>query len=41
MALIGDGAIGAALRAGTNCGSCRPDISALITRHAPLKEAAE
>jgi assimilatory nitrate reductase catalytic subunit len=34
-------AIGHALRAGTNCGSCRPDIAALIARHAPLKEAAE
>ncbi|MFM2390691.1 MAG: hypothetical protein RLZZ437_2246, partial [Pseudomonadota bacterium] len=34
-------AIGQALRAGTNCGSCRPDIAALIARHAPLQEAAE
>ncbi|WP_126974631.1 nitrate reductase [Frigidibacter oleivorans] len=33
-------AIGAALRAGTNCGSCRPEIRALIDRHRP-KEAAE
>ncbi len=35
-------AIGAALRAGTNCGSCRPEIKSLITRHlTPLLEAAE
>jgi assimilatory nitrate reductase catalytic subunit len=34
-------AIGAALRAGTNCGSCRPDIAALINRHMPMKEAAQ
>ena len=34
-------AIGQALRAGTNCGSCRPDIAALIARHLPIKEAAE
>ena len=35
-------ALGTALRAGTNCGSCRPEIKALIARHgAPLCEAAE
>jgi len=33
-------AIGAALDAGTNCGSCRPEISALIAK-AQTKEAAE
>ena len=32
--------IGAALQAGTNCGSCRPEISALLG-HAQTKEAAE
>ena len=35
-------ALGKALRAGTNCGSCRPEMKALIARHgAPLCEAAE
>ncbi|WP_370231288.1 molybdopterin-dependent oxidoreductase [Cognatishimia sp.] len=33
-------AIGAALQAGTNCGSCRPEISAILTG-AQLKTAAE
>ncbi|MGL4319656.1 MAG: molybdopterin-dependent oxidoreductase, partial [Paracoccaceae bacterium] len=39
--LVSVAAIGSALRAGTNCGSCRPDIAALIARHAPFHEAAE
>ena len=35
-------ALGAALRAGTNCGSCRPELKSLIARQrAPLYEAAE
>ncbi|WP_238364513.1 nitrate reductase [Mesobacterium pallidum] len=35
-------AIGAALEAGTNCGSCKPEIAALIARHAtPPAAAAE
>ena len=35
-------ALGAALSAGTNCGSCRPEIRALIARHLPRElEAAE
>ncbi|WP_158964721.1 nitrate reductase [Chachezhania sediminis] len=34
-------AIGAALRAGTNCGSCRPEIRALIEANAPNQMAAE
>ena len=34
-------ALGHALRAGTNCGSCRPELAALITRHTRLQEAAE
>ncbi len=35
-------AIGAALNAGTNCGSCRPELKALITRHiSATLEAAE
>ncbi len=35
-------ALGAALRAGTNCGSCRPELRALIARLAvPAFEAAE
>ena len=35
-------ALGAALKAGTNCGSCRPEIKTLITRHlSSLLEAAE
>jgi assimilatory nitrate reductase catalytic subunit len=33
-------AIGSALGAGTNCGSCRPEIAALVARHA-CREAAE
>jgi assimilatory nitrate reductase catalytic subunit len=33
-------AIGAALGAGTNCGSCRPELAALIARH-NHREAAE
>ena len=34
--------LGAALKAGTNCGSCRPEIRALITRHlSTVLEAAE
>ncbi len=33
-------AIGAALGAGTNCGSCRPELAALLARH-PHREAAE
>ena len=32
--------IGASLRAGTNCGSCRPEIGALLAR-ARLTVAAE
>jgi assimilatory nitrate reductase catalytic subunit len=28
-------AIGAVLRAGTNCGSCRPELGALLAAHAP------
>ncbi len=34
-------AIGEALRAGTNCGSCRPEIRALIAQNVPFREAAE
>ena len=35
-------ALGAALNAGTNCGSCRPELKALITHHlSSLLEAAE
>ena len=34
-------ALGAALKAGTNCGACRPELAALISRHRPLLEAAE
>jgi assimilatory nitrate reductase catalytic subunit len=33
-------ALGEALGAGTNCGSCRPELAALIDRHT-LREAAE
>jgi assimilatory nitrate reductase catalytic subunit len=33
-------AIGSALGAGTNCGSCRPELAALVARHA-RREAAE
>ena len=44
-AISGDGlmsvdAIGAALGAGTNCGSCRPELAALLSRHSH-REAAE
>ena len=40
--LITVDALGAALRAGTNCGSCRPELRALIARYAvPALEAAE
>ncbi len=38
--LISVEAVGAALEAGTNCGSCRPEIAALLSR-ATQKEAAE
>ena len=38
--LISVEAVGAALQAGTNCGSCRPEIAALLAR-AHQKEAAE
>jgi assimilatory nitrate reductase catalytic subunit len=31
-------AISNALRAGTNCGSCKPEIAALIATHAPAQE---
>ena len=31
--------VGAATRAGTNCGSCRPEIAALIAAHAALEPA--
>lgn len=35
-------ALGVALRAGTNCGSCKPELRALIARHAPIAlQAAE
>lgn len=34
-------AIGAALRAGTNCGSCRPEIRSLIASSLAAKQAAE
>jgi assimilatory nitrate reductase catalytic subunit len=46
-AIVEDGcltveALGAALRAGTNCGSCRPELKGLITRFAiPERQAAE
>jgi assimilatory nitrate reductase catalytic subunit len=34
--------IGASLKAGTNCGACRPELAALLARHRPqLQEAAE
>ena len=39
--LVTVSAIGAALQAGTNCGSCQPDIAGLIARYMPMKEAAE
>lgn len=32
--------VGAALQAGTNCGSCRPDIAELLSRR-PFRQAAE
>ena len=38
--LITVDAIGAALGAGTNCGSCRPELAALLSRHSH-REAAE
>ena len=38
--LISVEAIGAALQAGTNCGSCRPEIAALLHR-VQRREAAE
>ncbi|MDO9637059.1 MAG: molybdopterin-dependent oxidoreductase [Pseudotabrizicola sp.] len=38
--LISVDAIGAALGAGTNCGSCRPELAALLSRHSH-REAAE
>lgn len=40
QSLISVDAIGAALQAGTNCGSCRPELAALLAQHAKL-EAAE
>ncbi|QPM91343.1 nitrate reductase [Pseudooceanicola algae] len=40
QALISVEAIGAALQAGTNCGSCRPELAQLLTR-TPTREAAE
>jgi assimilatory nitrate reductase catalytic subunit len=33
-------AVGAVLEAGTNCGSCRPEIAALLAR-ATQREAAD
>lgn len=34
--------LGTALKAGTNCGACRPELAALLARHRPqLQEAAE
>ena len=33
--------IGSALKAGSNCGSCRPEIARLVALHLPMKEAAE
>ncbi|WP_027255950.1 nitrate reductase [Leisingera aquimarina] len=38
--LMSVGDVGAALHAGTNCGSCRPDIAELLARH-PFQQAAE
>ena len=35
------GAVGARLGAGTNCGSCLPEIKRLIAARAPAREAAE
>ena len=40
QSLISVDAIGVALQAGTNCGSCRPELAALLAQHAKL-EAAE
>jgi assimilatory nitrate reductase catalytic subunit len=34
-------ALGACLNAGTNCGSCKPELQALIDATAPVKLAAE
>ena len=39
-ALVSVDQVGAALQAGTNCGSCRPEIATLLSR-AKLREAAE
>ena len=33
--------VGAAIGAGTSCGSCRPEIAALLSRHTVQREAAE
>ena len=33
-------AVGASLQAGTNCGSCRPEIASLLSRN-QVREAAE
>ena len=41
QALVTVEAIGTALRAGSNCGSCRPEIRSLIALHMPRQEAAE
>lgn len=38
--LLSVDAIGAALQAGTNCGSCRPELASLLAQHVKL-EAAE
>ena len=38
--LVNVAQIGDALQAGTNCGSCRPELAALLTT-APAREAAE
>ncbi len=40
QAMTSVGQIGAALQAGTNCGSCRPELTALLAR-ARIQEAAE
>ncbi|NEY89538.1 nitrate reductase [Tabrizicola oligotrophica] len=34
-------ALGQAVKAGSNCGACRPELAALIARHEPRLEAAE
>ena len=39
--LVDIDAIGAALGAGTNCGSCRPELSGLLMRSSPSRVAAE